>query len=73
VRLRDDSLRPVNTLYLDVDMIRVFRIDDNEKSFFAEFYLAMHDDGKGTSIEDIDFANASSIPERTTASSIFAS
>jgi hypothetical protein len=58
VRLRDDSLRPVGTLYLDIDMIRAFRVDDNEKSFFAEFYLAMHDDGKGTSIQDIDFANA---------------
>ncbi len=58
VRLRDGSLRPVNTLYLDVDMVRAFRVNDNEKSFFAEFYLAMHDDGKGTSIEDIDFANA---------------
>jgi hypothetical protein len=51
-------LRPVNTLYLDIDMIRAFRIDDNEKSFFAEFYVAMHDDGKGTSIENIDFSNA---------------
>ena len=58
VRLRDGSLRPVNTLYLDIDMIRAFRVNDNEKSFFAEFYLAMHDDGKGTSIDDIDFANA---------------
>ncbi len=58
VRLRDNSLRPVNTLYLDIDLIRAFRIDDNEKSFFAEFYLAMHDEGKGTSIEDIDFSNA---------------
>ncbi len=58
VRLRDDSLRPMSTLYLDIDMIRAFRIDDNEKSFFAEFYLAMHDDGKGTTIEDIDFSNA---------------
>jgi ABC-type branched-subunit amino acid transport system substrate-binding protein len=58
VRLRDDSLRAVNTLYLDIDLIRAFRIDDNEKSFFAEFYLAMHDDGKGTSIADIDFSNA---------------
>ncbi len=58
VRLRDDSLRPVNTLYLDIDLIRAFRVNDNEKSFFAEFYLAMHDDGKGTSIDDIDFANA---------------
>lgn len=58
VRLRDNSLRAVNTLYMDIDLIRAFRIDDNEKSFFAEFYLAMHDDGKGTSIDDIDFSNA---------------
>jgi hypothetical protein len=58
VRLRDDSLRAVNTLYLDIDMIRAFRIDDNEKSFFAEFYLAMHDDGKGASIDQLDFSNA---------------
>jgi hypothetical protein len=58
VRLRDDSLRSVVTLYLDIDLVRAFRIDDNEKSFFAEFYLAMHDDGKGTSIKDIDFSNA---------------
>jgi hypothetical protein len=58
VRLRDESLRAVNTLYMDIDLIRAFRIDDNEKSFFAEFYLALHDDGKGTSIEDIDFSNA---------------
>jgi len=58
VRLRDDSLRPMRTLYLDIDLIRAFRINDNEKSFFAEFYLAMHDDGKGTSISDIDFSNA---------------
>ncbi len=58
VRLRDNSLRAVNTLYLDIDLIRAFRINDNEKSFFADFYLAMHDDGKGTSIENIDFSNA---------------
>jgi ABC-type branched-subunit amino acid transport system substrate-binding protein len=58
VRLRDNSLRAVNTLYLDIDLIRAFRIDDNEKSFYAEFYLAMHDDGKGTSIDQIDFSNA---------------
>ena len=42
VRVRNGSLRPVNTFYLDIDMIRAHRIDDNEKSFFAEFYLAMH-------------------------------
>ncbi len=58
VRLRDDSLRPMSTLYLDIDLIRAFRIDDNDKAFFSEFYLTMHDDGKGASIEDIDFSNA---------------
>jgi hypothetical protein len=58
VRLRDDSLRPMRTLYLDIDLIRAFRINDNEKTYFAEFYLAMHDDGKGSSIDDIDFSNA---------------
>jgi len=58
VRLRDNTLRAVNTLYLDVDMIRVFRIDDNEKSFYAEFYLSIHDDGEGMSIGDIEFSNA---------------
>jgi len=58
VRLRDNSLRAVDTLYLDIDLIRAFRIDDNDKSFFAEFYLSMHDDGKGTSIAQIDFSNA---------------
>jgi len=58
VRLHDDSLRAVNTLYLDIDLIRAFRIDDNEKSFYAEFYLAIHDDGKGASIDQIEFSNA---------------
>ena len=58
VRLRDESLRAVNTLYLDIDLIRAFNIDDNDKSFFAEFYLSIHDDGKGASIDQVDFSNA---------------
>lgn len=58
VRLRDESLRAVNTLYLDINLIRAFNIDDNDKSFFAEFYLSIHDDGKGASIDQIDFSNA---------------
>lgn len=57
VRLRDDSLRPIETLYLDVDLVRAARIDDNEKTFFAEFYLSMRD-SKGASIEQIEFSNA---------------
>jgi hypothetical protein len=58
VRLRDESLRAVNTLYLDINLIRTFNIDDNDKSFFAEFYLSIHDDGKGASIDQLDFSNA---------------
>ena len=57
VRLRNDILRPVQTYYLDIDMLRTFKVDDNEKSFMAEFYLSMHhQDGVG--IDKIEFTNA---------------
>lgn len=57
VRLRNDILRPVQTFYLDIDMLRTFKVDDNEKSFMAEFYLSMHhQDGAG--IDKIEFTNA---------------
>ena len=57
VALRNDTLRQIHTLYLDIDLTRAFRIDDKEKSFFAEFYLAMHAE-KDQSIDQIEFANA---------------
>jgi hypothetical protein len=57
VRLRSDDLRRIRTLYADIDLIRLFRVDDNEKSFFAEFYLSLFDDGV-SDIEQIEFANA---------------
>jgi hypothetical protein len=56
VRLRTDRLRRIDTLYLDVDLIRTYRVDDNDKSFFADFYLLMR--GQNASIERIEFANA---------------
>jgi ABC-type branched-subunit amino acid transport system substrate-binding protein len=56
VRLRTDKLRRIDTLYLDVDLIRTFRVDDNDKSFFADFYLSMR--GNNASIEEIEFVNA---------------
>jgi ABC-type branched-subunit amino acid transport system substrate-binding protein len=56
VRVKDGSLRPIETLYADIDLIRAHRVEDNEKTFFAEFYLSMRDGG--TSIEQIDFTNA---------------
>ncbi len=57
VRLKNDVLRRLNTLYLDIDMIRTHRVDDNEKTFYAEFYLSMHA-GFGASIDKIEFTNA---------------
>jgi len=55
VRLRTDKLRQIDTLYLDIDLIRTFRVDDNDKSFFAEFYLSMR--GNNASIDKVEFAN----------------
>lgn len=57
VGLKNNALRQIHTLYLDIDMTRIFRVDDNEKSFAAEFYLSMHQQ-KGESIDQIEFANA---------------
>jgi hypothetical protein len=58
VRLRNDVLRTMSTLYLDLDLVRAFSIDDNNKSFYAEFYVSIHDEGKGASIDQIEFSNA---------------
>jgi hypothetical protein len=58
VRLRDESLRAVKTIFLDIDMIRLFRVDDNAKAFDAEFYVAIHDENQGVTIEQLDFSNA---------------
>ncbi len=57
VRLRDGLLRRLNTLYLDIDMIRSQRVEDSEKTFFAEFYLSMRDN-TNASIDQLDFTNA---------------
>jgi len=55
-RVKDGSLRPIETLYVDIDLVRAHRVEDNEKTFFAEFYLSMRD-GR-TVLEQIDFTNA---------------
>jgi ABC-type branched-subunit amino acid transport system substrate-binding protein len=57
VSLRGDNLRPIRTMYLDIDLTRTFRVDDKEKSFNAEFYLSLHPQ-RNEGIEQIDFANA---------------
>lgn len=62
VRVKNDNLRRIQTLYTDIDLIRLYRVDDEEKSFFADFYLTITNSGK-LSINDIDFANAFINPE----------
>ena len=57
VRSKDGSLRPMETLYVDVDLIKAHRVDENEKTFFAEFYLSMRANERAT-IDKLDFANA---------------
>jgi hypothetical protein len=57
VHLRDQKLRRIDTLYADIDLIRAEHIDDNDKTFFADFYLSMNDRG-GASIDQIEFSNA---------------
>lgn len=57
VRARNGSLRRTHTLYLDIDMIKAHRIDENEQSFFAEFYLSMRA-ADGAALDRIEFANA---------------
>jgi ABC-type branched-subunit amino acid transport system substrate-binding protein len=55
--LRNNKMQRIDTLYADIDLIRTEHIDDNEKTFLADFYLSMNDRG-GASIDQIEFANA---------------
>ena len=57
VPLKDNKLRKIPTLYLDIDLFRISRIDDTEKSFVADFYLSMSDENN-PSIDLIEFTNA---------------
>lgn len=56
-RGRADQLITIHTLYMDIDLVRIFRVDDGEKSFFAEFYMASRSDAPVVA-SDIEFANA---------------
>lgn len=62
-RLKNENLRAIGTQYMDIDLIRIFSVDDNEKTFHAEFYLSMRDDGQENSIDLIEFSNAVINPE----------
>ena len=56
-RAKKRKLRQIETLYIDVDLVRAHSVDDNRKSFLADFYIAMRGGANGT-IENLDFANA---------------
>ena len=55
--LKDNKFRKIPTVYLDIDLIRISRIDDTDKSFVADFYLSMSDENN-PSIDLIEFTNA---------------
>ncbi|MCB1484871.1 MAG: ABC transporter substrate-binding protein [Hyphomicrobiaceae bacterium] len=57
VKMRNDALREIRTIYMDIDVTRLYRIDDDEKSFFAEFFLTMNADS-GVPVSSINFSNA---------------
>ncbi len=57
VPLKNGRLRKIPAVYMAIDLIRISRIDDSEKSFSADFYLSMSDENN-PNIEMIDFANA---------------
>ena len=57
MRTKDGGLGQIQTLYADIDLIKAHRIDENEKSFFAEFYLSIRDN-PGASIDRLEFSNA---------------
>ena len=56
-RARDGTFRRIQTLYMDIDLVKAHHVDDNEKTYFAEFYLSLHDNAE-VDIGEIDFANA---------------
>jgi hypothetical protein len=56
VPLKDEKFRKIPAMYLGLDLIRIFRIDDTEKSFSAEFYLSMRNENN-LDINMIEFSN----------------
>ncbi|RIA55712.1 ABC transporter substrate-binding protein [Dichotomicrobium thermohalophilum] len=57
VRTRQGTLRRIDTLYVDVDMLRTYAINNNERSFYADFYLSIRASER-IGLDDIKFMNA---------------
>ena len=51
------ELKPVPVLYTGVDMVRIFAINTNTKTFDAEFYFSIAGQ-ENIGIEDVEFTNA---------------
>lgn len=52
-----DTLKPIPVIYAGVDMVRVFSINSNAKTFDAEFYFSMASN-QDVDISNIEFTNA---------------
>jgi len=57
VRTRQGTLRRIDTLYLDVDMQRTYAIDNDRRSFYADFYLSVRASDR-IGFDNIKFTNA---------------
>ncbi len=57
VRTRARTLNRIDTLYLDVDLLRAYAINNNDRSFYADFYLSIRASER-IGLDDIKFINA---------------
>ncbi len=57
VRTRQGTLRRIDTLYVDVDMLRTYAIDNDRRSFHADFFLSLRASER-VGFDDIKFTNA---------------
>lgn len=53
-----DGLRPTSVIYISLDPIRISRVDTNDESFDAEFFLSLRSEDQTIGIADIEFTNA---------------
>lgn len=49
--------KEVPVIYLNLDMVRIFRVDSTDKSFHAEFYVSIKSE-RDIEIKNIEFTNA---------------
>lgn len=51
------ELSEVPVIYLNLDMVRIFRVDSSDKSFHAEFYISIKSE-REVDVSSIEFTNA---------------